>query len=179
VANFLRTAINARLKAQEAENRDSQEMIAEEATGKRKGIALPAFRKLLMAKMEMLNIDPAFAGRYLNEGFSGGEKKRCEILQMAVLEPEMAILDETDSGLDIDALKLAAEGVNKLIGPKMGALVITHYQRLLNYIKPDMVSIMYDGRIVETDGAELALELEEKGYEGIRQRLQLDVPVKA
>jgi Fe-S cluster assembly ATP-binding protein len=174
VANFLRTALNARLKADgAATNGDSTTpLVAANAAGK-KGISIPEFRKLLTAKMKMLKMDPAFAGRYLNEGFSGGEKKRNEILQMAVLEPEMAILDETDSGLDIDALKLVAEGVNALLGPKMGALVITHYQRLLNYIKPHVVSILYDGRVVLTGGPELALELEASGYDGIRKRLGL------
>jgi len=175
VANFLRTAINARMKAAQAapSNGDSKgPLVATQAAGK-KGISIPEFRKLLVSKMKMLKMDQAFAGRYLNEGFSGGEKKRNEILQMAVLEPEMAILDETDSGLDIDALKLVAEGVNTLLGPNMGALVITHYQRLLNYIKPHVVSIMYDGQIVLSGGAELALELEAGGYEGIRQRLGL------
>jgi Fe-S cluster assembly ATP-binding protein len=173
VANFLRTALNARIKAEDAAaNGESAPLVAAQAAGK-KGISIPEFRKLLTAKMKMLKMDSAFAGRYLNEGFSGGEKKRNEILQMAVLEPEMAILDETDSGLDIDALKLVADGVNTLLGPNMGALVITHYQRLLNYIKPHVVSIMYDGQIVDTGGPELALELEAKGYEGIRQRLGL------
>jgi Fe-S cluster assembly ATP-binding protein len=179
VANFLRTAINARLKAQAEDGKANGNgthgpLMASQAAG-RKGISIPEFRKLLLAKMKMLKMDQAFAGRYLNEGFSGGEKKRNEILQMAVLEPEMAILDETDSGLDIDALKLVAEGVNTLLGPKMGALVITHYQRLLNYIKPHVVSIMFDGRIVLTAGPELALELEAGGYDGIRQRLGLPV----
>ncbi|HEY4691720.1 MAG TPA: Fe-S cluster assembly ATPase SufC [Anaerolineae bacterium] len=175
VANFLRTAINARMKAAEeaaANGGSSAPLMAAQAAGK-KGISIPEFRKLLTAKMKLLKIDPAFAGRYLNDGFSGGEKKRAEILQMAILEPQMAILDETDSGLDIDALKLVAEGVNTLLGPKMGALVITHYQRLLNHIKPHVVSIMYDGRIVLTGGPELALELEAGGYEVIRQRLGL------
>jgi Fe-S cluster assembly ATP-binding protein len=125
---------------------------------------------LMMAKMKMLGMDPAFAGRYLNEGFSGGEKKRNEILQMAMLEPQIAILDETDSGLDIDALKIVAEGVNHLLGPNMGALVITHYQRLLEYIKADRISILFEGRVVLTGGPELALELERTGYEMIRQQ---------
>jgi Fe-S cluster assembly ATP-binding protein len=177
VANFLRTAINARMKAAEEANGNGGSdgpLVATQAAGK-KGISIPEFRKLLISKMKMLKMDPAFAGRYLNEGFSGGEKKRNEILQMAVLEPEMAILDETDSGLDIDALKLVAEGVNTLLGPKMGALVITHYQRLLNYIKPHVVSIMYDGQIVLTGGPELALELEAGGYDGIRKRLGLPI----
>jgi len=119
-------------------------------------------------KMSLLKMDDSFASRYLNEGFSGGEKKRAEILQMALLEPTMAILDETDSGLDIDALKVVSEGVNALAGPELGLLVITHYQRLLNHIKPHFVHIMMDGRIVEEGGPELALELEAKGYENLR-----------
>ncbi|NTU62008.1 MAG: Fe-S cluster assembly ATPase SufC [Chloroflexi bacterium] len=165
VANFLRTAINARMKAQEEQS--SAPLAAQQAAGK-KGISIPEFRKLMMAKMKMLGMDPAFAGRYLNEGFSGGEKKRNEILQMAMLEPQIAILDETDSGLDIDAMKIVAEGVNRLLGPSMGALVITHYQRLLDYIKPQRISILFEGRVVLTGGAEVALELERTGYESIR-----------
>jgi Fe-S cluster assembly ATP-binding protein len=156
VANFMRTAINARRKA--------------EGNGQAKPISIPEFRKLLREKMKMLNVDEAFAGRYLNEGFSGGEKKRVEILQMAMLEPHMAILDETDSGLDIDALKAVSEGVNRLAGPNVGILLITHYQRLLNYIKPQFVHVLLSGRIVESGGPELALELEEKGYDFIRVR---------
>jgi Fe-S cluster assembly ATP-binding protein len=167
VANFLRTAINARLKAEEEQS--AAPLAAQQAAGK-KGISIPEFRKLMMAKMKMLGMDPAFAGRYLNEGFSGGEKKRNEILQMAMLEPQIAVLDETDSGLDIDALKIVADGVNRLLGPNMGALVITHYQRLLDYIKPQRISILFEGRVVLTGGAELALELERTGYEQIRQQ---------
>ncbi len=121
------------------------------------------FRKELTEKMDQLHIDPAFARRYLNEGFSGGEKKRAEILQMAMLDPKIAVLDETDSGLDIDALRVVAEGVNSLIGPNLGVLLITHYQRLLNYIKPQFVHVFYNGRIVLSGGPELALELEEQG----------------
>jgi Fe-S cluster assembly ATP-binding protein len=121
--------------------------------------------------MALLKMDDAFATRYLNEGFSGGEKKRAEILQMALLEPRMAVLDETDSGLDIDALKVVSEGVNNLAGPEVGMLLITHYQRLLNFIKPDFVHIMTDGRVVESGGPELAHELEAKGYEGLRSRV--------
>ena len=155
VANFLRQAVNARLKA---EDPDSQ------------GIAVPAFVKMLRAKMDGLAMDHSFAGRYLNEGFSGGEKKRAEILQMATLEPKIAILDETDSGLDIDALRVVSEGVNSLKGPDLGVLVITHYQRILNYVKPEFVHVMFEGRIVESDGPELALKLEENGYEWIRER---------
>jgi Fe-S cluster assembly ATP-binding protein len=118
--------------------------------------------------MKALNVDEAFAGRYLNDGFSGGEKKRVEILQMAMLEPQMAILDETDSGLDIDALKAVSEGVNTLAGPNMGILLITHYQRLLDYIKPQFVHVLLSGRIVESSGPELALDLEKRGYDWIR-----------
>jgi Fe-S cluster assembly ATP-binding protein len=122
--------------------------------------------------MNLLKMDQNFAGRYLNEGFSGGEKKRAEILQMATLKPEIAILDETDSGLDIDALRVVADGVNALMNKDMGALVITHYQRLLNYIKPDYVHVMLNGQIVESGGPDLALHLEEKGYEWIREKYE-------
>lgn len=155
VANFLRNAINARRRAQNPED---------------KGIPIPAFRKLLIEKMDMLKMDHDFAGRYLNDGFSGGEKKRAEILQMAVLEPKIAIMDETDSGLDIDALRIVSEGVNRLYGPHLGILVITHYQRILNYIKPQFVHIMMDGQIVESGGPELALHLEEHGYDWLREK---------
>ncbi len=155
LANFLRHAINARMKAEDPDS---------------KGIPIPKFARLMREKMTQLHIDHSFAGRYLNEGFSGGEKKRAEVLQMAVLEPEIAVLDETDSGLDIDALRIVADGVNALTGPNMGALVITHYQRMLNYIKPDFVHVLYGGRIVESGGPELAHELEDKGYEWIRER---------
>jgi Fe-S cluster assembly ATP-binding protein len=157
VANFLRTAINARRRAENPED---------------KGMPIPEFRKMLKEKMEMLKMDPAFAGRYLNEGFSGGEKKRAEILQMATLQPEIAILDETDSGLDIDALRIVADGVNHLAGPELGVLVITHYQRLLNYIKPHFVHVMIDGRIVESGGPDLALHLEEQGYDWVREKYE-------
>ncbi len=124
-------------------------------------------RRLILEKMKVLKIDPSFANRYVNEGFSGGEKKRAEILQMAVLQPKFAILDETDSGLDIDALRTVADGVNALLNRDLGVLVITHYQRLLNYIKPHFVHVMLNGRIVRSGGPELALELEEKGYDWI------------
>lgn len=157
VANFLRTALNARRRA---------------ANPADKGMPIPEFRKLLKAKMDLLKVPNDFAGRYLNEGFSGGEKKRAEILQLAALEPEIAILDETDSGLDIDALRIVAEGVNALSGPNMGSLVITHYQRLLNYIKPQVVHIMLGGKVVETGGPDLALHLEEKGYDWIREKYE-------
>jgi len=157
VANFLRSAINARRRAANAED---------------KGMPIPEFRKMLKEKMDMLKMDHNFAGRYLNEGFSGGEKKRAEILQLATLRPEIAILDETDSGLDIDALRIVADGVNALSGPDLGVLVITHYQRLLNYIKPDYVHVMLDGRIVESGGPDLALHLEEHGYEWVREKYE-------
>jgi Fe-S cluster assembly ATP-binding protein len=121
--------------------------------------------------MEMLRIDRAFTSRYLNEGFSGGEKKRAEILQLAVLQPEVAVLDETDSGLDIDALRIVADGVNSMRGPDMGQLIITHYTRILGYVRPDFVHIMLDGRVVREGGAELADQLEDKGYEWVREEV--------
>jgi Fe-S cluster assembly ATP-binding protein len=155
LANFLRTAINSRRRA---ENPDD------------KGIPIPEFRKLLKEKMDSLKMDHVFAGRYLNDGFSGGEKKRAEILQLATLEPKIAILDETDSGLDIDALRTVSEGVNALRGPNLGVLVITHYQRILEYINPDFVHVMFEGRIVESGGPELAIQLEEQGYDWIREK---------
>ncbi len=130
-----------------------------------KEIPAKDFLKLLKDKMQFLEISDKFTNRYINDGFSGGEKKRHEILQMAVLEPEMAILDETDSGLDIDALKTVAKGINKLIGPNLGILLITHYQRMLNYIKPDFVHVLVDGKIVQSGGDKLALKLEELGYD--------------
>ena len=133
------------------------------------GIPLAKFRKLMEEKMALLRMDPGFASRYVNDGFSGGEKKRLEMLQMAVLNPAMAILDETDSGLDIDALKNVAEGINATLSPEMGVLMITHYQRMLNYVKPDFVHVMVEGRIIRSGGPELALELEEKGYEQERE----------
>jgi Fe-S cluster assembly ATP-binding protein len=159
VANFLRTAINARRR------------VADPAD---KGVPIPEFRRMLKEKMELLKMDSTFAGRYLNDGFSGGEKKRAEILQMATLKPEIAILDETDSGLDIDALRIVSEGVNALSGPELGVLVITHYQRLLNYIKPQFVHIMLGGRIVESGGPDLALHLEEQGYDWVREKYETE-----
>jgi Fe-S cluster assembly ATP-binding protein len=132
-----------------------------------------AFRKHMKDKMTLLGVDDSMVQRYVNQGFSGGEKKRNEILQLAVLEPQIAILDETDSGLDIDSLKQVATGVSQLIGPDLGVLLITHYQRILNYITPDFVHVMINGRIVKSGGKELAHELEEKGYEGIRAELGL------
>ena len=157
VANFLRSAINSRRRAENPED---------------KGMPIPEFRKMLKEKMDMLKMDHNFAGRYLNDGFSGGEKKRAEILQMATLKPRFAILDETDSGLDIDALRIVSEGVNALSGPELGVLVITHYQRLLNYIKPQFVHVMMGGRIVESGGPELALHLEEHGYDWLREKVE-------
>ncbi|MEW6241396.1 MAG: Fe-S cluster assembly ATPase SufC [Chloroflexota bacterium] len=157
VANFLRTALNARRRAVNPED---------------KGVPIPEFRKMLKEKMDMLKMNHDFAGRYLNDGFSGGEKKRAEILQMATLKPEIAILDETDSGLDIDALRVVADGVNALMGSDLGVLVITHYQRLLNYIKPHFVHVMLGGKIVESGGPDLALHLEEHGYDWVREKYE-------
>ncbi|MBI3026627.1 ATP-binding cassette domain-containing protein [Candidatus Woesearchaeota archaeon] len=142
---------------------------------KQNQISVPDFVKLLREKMKLLKIDDSFSRRYLNEGFSGGEKKRAEILQLAVLQPEMAILDETDSGLDIDSLKIVANGINTLIGPDRGILVITHYQRLLNYITPDRVHVMVKGKIVKSGGKELAHELEAKGYDSIIKEAEAQV----
>ena len=160
VANFLRSAINAH---RAEEGKDPKET----------SLPVAQFRKQLREQMAALEIDESFVRRYLNEGFSGGEKKRVEILQMAMLQPSVAIMDETDSGLDIDALKIVAQGVNTLYGkhPEMSVMVITHYQRLLNYIKPHFVSVMMDGRVVRDGGPELALELEEKGYDWIREEV--------
>jgi Fe-S cluster assembly ATP-binding protein len=160
--SFLRAAINARLTPPVGED------------GKvpaHKGIAPKEFRELLRSKMQMLKMDEKFASRYLNDGFSGGEKKRAEILQMALLKPEIAIMDETDSGLDIDALRIVSEGVNQLAGPDLGVLVITHYNRILDYIKPSKVHVMMDGRIVTSGGPELALTLEDKGYDWVREEV--------
>jgi Fe-S cluster assembly ATP-binding protein len=148
VRHFLRMAVKAR-KAQD--------------------LSVTEFRKQLFEKMAMLEMDRSFAERYLNEGFSGGEKKRNEILQMAMLEPAMAILDETDSGLDIDALRIVAGGINKLAGPERGMLLITHYQRILNYVEPQFVHVLFDGRVVRSGGKELAQELEAKGYDWIAE----------
>jgi len=161
VANFLRAALNARLTAGQANGNG--------AVPSKKGIAPKEFRALLKDRMALLKMDESFATRYLNDGFSGGEKKRTEILQMALLKPEIAIMDETDSGLDIDALRVVSEGVNALSGPELGVLVITHYNRILNYIKPHQVHVMIDGRIVLSGGPELALQLESKGYDWVRE----------
>jgi Fe-S cluster assembly ATP-binding protein len=148
VANFLRTAVNS---------------VREEE------LSPMEMYRLIQDKMKIMQMDPKFAERYLNEGFSGGEKKRNEILQMLMLEPKLAIMDETDSGLDIDALQVVAKGVNELRGPDFSAVIITHYQRILRYIEPDHVHVMLDGRIVTSGGKELAHELEDKGYEWVRQ----------
>jgi len=153
VANFLRIAINAHRKYN---NKDD------------KGIPILEFRNLLSEKMKLLKMNPSMAGRYLNDGFSGGEKKRVEILQMALLEPSIAILDETDSGLDIDALRIVSEGINTLKNKNLGILIITHYQRILNYLKPDIVHVMVDGQILRTGGPDLAAKLEKEGYEWLR-----------
>lgn len=156
VANFLRAAINAHRAVPGKDPKETAIPIAE-------------FRKLLKSGMLFLEMNDKFAQRYLNEGFSGGEKKRLETLQMMLLKPGMIIMDETDSGLDIDALKIVSKGVNHLLNPEMGALVITHYQRLLDYIKPHFVSVMMEGQIVQAGGPELALKLEEKGYDWLRE----------
>ena len=152
IANFLRAALQARLA-------DGEEI---DASG---------YYKRLYAKMDLLKIDRKFTSRAVNDGFSGGEKKRCEILQMAMLEPKVALMDETDSGLDIDALRIVADGVNTMRGPNLGVLLITHYQRLLDYIVPDYVHVMYDGRIVKSGDKNLAHELEAKGYDWIKKEL--------
>ena len=158
VVNFLRTAYKS-LKGED--------------------ISALAFRKLMKEQMDRLGVEDQMVSRYVNQGFSGGEKKRAEALQLAVLRPKLAILDETDSGLDIDSLKTVATGVAELVGPDLGVLLITHYQRILNYITPDFVHVMIAGRIVKEGGKELAQELEAKGYEGIRAELGLEEPVGA
>jgi Fe-S cluster assembly ATP-binding protein len=196
VANFLRTALVSLTKPR---HRTEQELLTE--TGEvrsdsepqpgsgsglaqanyvgRGGVARPAnpaikeFRKNLREKLALLKMDDSFATRYVNDGFSGGEKKRLEVLQMAILKPKIAMLDEPDSGLDIDAVRVVSEGVNSLRGPEMGVLLVTHYQRILNYVKPDYVHVMIDGKIVQSGGPELAYELEAKGYDWLRTDLGL------
>jgi len=158
VTNFIKTALNETRKAQGLEDMPANKML-----------------KLIREKSEMLDIDRKFLSRSLNEGFSGGEKKRNEIFQMAILEPKLAILDETDSGLDIDALRIVANGVNKLKNNENATLVITHYQRLLDYIVPDFVHVLYDGKIVKSGGKELAFELENKGYDWIKKEASQNV----
>ncbi len=157
-ANFLRTAVNAR-------------------RGESDPMPVLKFHRQLKEKMERLSIDPAFAERYVNEGFSGGEKKRNEILQMSILQPRIAILDEIDSGLDIDAVKIVAQGVNDMLSEDFGVLIITHYQRILNYIRPTNVHVMMQGRIVRSGGPELAEQLEARGYEWLREELGIEEPL--
>ena len=168
VASFIRSALNARLIGID-HNGDIDP--TDPAKG---GINMRDFRNKMREKFKLLAMDEGFASRYVNEGFSGGEKKRLEMLQMAVLEPEMAILDETDSGLDIDALRIVAEGVNAMLNPNMGVLLITHYQRLLNYITPDFVHVLAQGRIVKSGGKDLALRLEDEGYGPILREAGLE-----
>lgn len=175
VANFLRTAVsNVRgYSEQGGSSNGSSGVIGSNLMPMRE------FRRELNDKMKEYNVDSSFARRYLNDGFSGGEKKRTEVLQMAMLEPKFAILDESDSGLDIDALRIVSDGINKLATAERGFLMITHYQRLLNYVKPDYVSIFYGGRIVKTGGIELALQLEERGYGWVEQEFGAAEPVAA
>ena len=158
VASFIRSALNAKLQGID-KNPDIDPTDAVKG-----GVSMRDFRNKMREKMALLRMDEGFASRYVNDGFSGGEKKRLEMLQMAVLEPEMAILDETDSGLDIDALRIVAEGVNAMLSPELGVLLITHYQRLLNYITPDYVHVLAMGRIITSGGKDLALRLEDEGY---------------
>ena len=169
VASFLRTALNAKSRPLDQAPSD-----IDPSDATRGGIKMADYRKLLREKMALLKLDDSFAARYVNEGFSGGEKKRLEMLQMAVLAPHMAILDETDSGLDIDALRIVAEGVNAQLNPDLGVLLITHYQRLLNYITPDQVHVLAAGRIVASGGRDLALRLEEEGYAPILREAGLE-----
>jgi Fe-S cluster assembly ATP-binding protein len=175
VASFIRSALNAKLQGiDKRDDIDPTDPI-------RGGVSMRDFRTKMREKMALLRMDEGFASRYVNEGFSGGEKKRLEMLQLAMLEPEMAILDETDSGLDIDALRIVAEGVNAMLSPDMGVLLITHYQRLLNYITPDHVHVLAQGRIVKSGGKDLALQLEEEGYGPILREagLAVDTPDEA
>ena len=171
VASFIRSALNAKLQGiDKSDDIDPTDPV-------RGGVSMRDFRAKMREKMALLRMDESFASRYVNEGFSGGEKKRLEMLQMAVIEPEMAILDETDSGLDIDALRIVAEGVNAMLNPNLGVLLITHYQRLLNHIKPDVVHVLAQGRIVKTGGRDLALQLEEEGYGPILREAGLETNV--
>src|SRR5438094_1445669 len=162
MTNFLRTALNAKR--------------GYDGKDKSKQISPKEFRSMLKSELEVLHMDDSFLPRYINDGFSGGEKKRAEILQMAILKPEIAILDETDSGLDIDALRIVAEGVNALVGPDLGVLIITHYQRILNYVKPHFVHVMVDGQIQISGGPELALKLESLGYDWLREGKEVTTP---
>jgi Fe-S cluster assembly ATP-binding protein len=171
VASFIRSALNAKLqgidKTGDVDPTDPM----------KGGINMRDFRNKMREKMALLRMDESMASRYVNEGFSGGEKKRLEMLQMAVIEPQIAILDETDSGLDIDALRIVAEGVNAMLNPELGVLLITHYQRLLNYITPDFVHVLAQGRIVKSGGKDLALRLEDEGYGPVLREAGLDVNV--
>ncbi len=162
LANFLRLAVSA-VRGKEGNGSSNDGLIP-----------MREFRRELREKMKQLGVDDSFARRYLNDGFSGGEKKRAEILQLAMLEPKIAILDETDSGLDIDAIRVVGESVNQLIGPELGVLIITHYPRLLDYIRPQFVHILLDGRIVESGGWELTQMLEAEGYDPIREKYGID-----
>jgi Fe-S cluster assembly ATP-binding protein len=175
VASFIRSALNAKLQGID------KDPDVDPTDPMRGGVSMRDFRNKMREKMAMLRMDDGFASRYVNDGFSGGEKKRLEMLQMAVLEPEMAILDETDSGLDIDALRIVAEGVNAMLNPNLGVLLITHYQRLLNYITPDVVHVLAQGRIVKSGGKDLALRLEDEGYGPILREAGLspDLPDEA
>ena len=166
VASFLRNIYNAVHHPKPMDESGEQSV-------KYTGIPLAKFRKLMEEKMALLHMDPAVAARYVNDGFSGGEKKRLEMLQMAVLNPTMAILDETDSGLDIDALRTVAEGINATLSPEMGVLMITHYQRILNYVKPQFVHVLLDGRVVMSGGEELSHKLEANGYDWVREQVGL------
>ena len=169
VASFLRTALNARSRGL-----DGADTEIDPSDMTRGGISMGDFRRLIREKMALLRLEESLAARYVNEGFSGGEKKRLEMLQMAVLQPEMAVLDETDSGLDIDALRIVAEGINAQRGPDIGIVLITHYQRLLNHIIPDHVHVLARGRIIRSGGRELALELEQDGYAPILRAAGLE-----
>jgi Fe-S cluster assembly ATP-binding protein len=171
VASFIRSALNAKLQGID-KNGD-----VDPTDPMRGGVSMRDFRQKMRDKMALLRVDESFASRYVNEGFSGGEKKRLEMLQMAVIEPEFAILDETDSGLDIDALRVVAEGVNAMLNPELGVLLITHYQRLLNYIVPDVVHVLAEGRIVKSGGKDLALRLEDEGYGPILREAGLEPTV--
>jgi Fe-S cluster assembly ATP-binding protein len=175
VASFIRSALNAKLQGID-KNPDIDPTDAVKG-----GVSMRDFRNKMREKMALLRMDEGFASRYVNDGFSGGEKKRLEMLQMAVLEPEMAILDETDSGLDIDALRIVAEGVNAMLNPELGVLLITHYQRLLNYITPDYVHVLAQGRIITSGGKDLALRLEDEGYGPVMREAgyEIDLPDEA
>jgi Fe-S cluster assembly ATP-binding protein len=171
VASFIRSALNAKLQGVDKTGD------VDPTDPMKGGISMRDFRNRMREKMALLRMDEGFAARYVNEGFSGGEKKRLEMLQLAMLEPEMAILDETDSGLDIDALRIVAEGVNAMLNPNLGVLLITHYQRLLNYITPDYVHVLAQGRIVKSGGKNLAVRLEEEGYGPILREAGLETSV--